>query len=100
MNQRSLIQHFEADILWKVRLKILNSGIILKTLTHVSVKMNLLSEKHKSNITHKDLFLSDKKWLPDIAFNYQYTNIDNVHIFHSIFIGFCLIYIRRIDGVK
>ena len=26
----SLIQHFEADILWKVSLKILNSGIILK----------------------------------------------------------------------
>ena len=27
----SLIQHFEADFLWKVSLKILNSGIILKT---------------------------------------------------------------------
>ena len=26
-----LIQHFEADFLWKVSLKILNSGIILKT---------------------------------------------------------------------
>ena len=31
----SLIQHFEADFLWKVSLKILNSGIILKTFTHV-----------------------------------------------------------------
>ena len=30
----SLIQHFEADFLWKVSLKILNSGLILKTLTH------------------------------------------------------------------
>ena len=30
----SLIQHFEADFLWKVSLKILNSGIILKTFTH------------------------------------------------------------------
>ena len=29
-----LIQHFEADFLWKVSLKILNSGIILKTFTH------------------------------------------------------------------
>ena len=28
------IQHFEADFLWKVSLKILNSGIILKTFTH------------------------------------------------------------------
>ena len=30
----SLIQHFEADFLWKVSLKILNSGIILKTFIH------------------------------------------------------------------
>ena len=30
----SLIQHFEADFLWKVSLKILNSGIILKTHAH------------------------------------------------------------------
>ena len=29
-----LIQHFEADFLWKARFKILNSGIILKTFTH------------------------------------------------------------------
>ena len=29
-----LIQDFEADFLWKVSLKILNSGIILKTFTH------------------------------------------------------------------
>ena len=29
----SLIQHFEADFLWQVSLKILNSGIILKTFT-------------------------------------------------------------------
>ena len=31
----SLIQHFEADFLWKVSLKILNSGVIMKTFTHV-----------------------------------------------------------------
>ena len=30
----SLIQHFEADFLWNVSLKILNSGVILKTFTH------------------------------------------------------------------
>ena len=30
----SLVQHFEADFLWKVSLKILNPGIILKTFTH------------------------------------------------------------------
>ena len=33
----SLIQHFEADFLWKVSHKILNSGLILKTFTHVFV---------------------------------------------------------------
>ena len=34
----SLIQHFEADFLWKNSLKIMNSGIILKTFTHVTFK--------------------------------------------------------------
>ena len=37
-NQKSYyyrIQHFEADFLWKVSLKILNSGIILNIFTHV-----------------------------------------------------------------
>ena len=33
----SLIQDFEADFLWKVSLKILNSGIILKTFTHAAI---------------------------------------------------------------
>ena len=33
----SLIQHFEADFLWKVSLKILNSGIIPKNFTHVEI---------------------------------------------------------------
>ena len=33
----SLIQQFEADFLWKVSLKILNSGIILKTFTHADM---------------------------------------------------------------
>ena len=34
----SQIKHFEADVLWKVSLKFLNSGIILKTFTHVRFK--------------------------------------------------------------
>ena len=33
-----LIQHFEADFLWKVSLKILNSGLIRKTFIHVTRK--------------------------------------------------------------
>ena len=34
-----LIQQFEADFLWKVSLKILNSGIILKTFTHEGLRV-------------------------------------------------------------
>ena len=34
----SLIQHSEADFLWKVSLKILNSGKNLKTFIHVFLK--------------------------------------------------------------
>ena len=34
----SLIQYFDADFPQKVNLKILNSGIILKTFTHVTFK--------------------------------------------------------------
>ena len=35
------IQHFEADFLRKVSLKILNSGIILKTFTHGIMRRSL-----------------------------------------------------------
>ena len=38
----SLIQHFEADFLWKVSLKILNSEIILKTFTDDTGKIFML----------------------------------------------------------
>ena len=44
-----LIQDFEADFLWKVSFKILNSGIILKTFTHVITKL----ESGTSNQTTK-----------------------------------------------
>ena len=37
-----LIQHFEADFLWKVSLRILNSGVILKTFTHGLCKAEIL----------------------------------------------------------
>ena len=39
----SLIQHFETDFLWKVSLKILNSGIILKTFTHAYIRTMILT---------------------------------------------------------
>ena len=47
----SLIQHFEAEFLWKVSLKILNSGIILKTFTHADDEF----EPATSRATDKDL---------------------------------------------
>ena len=50
------IQYFEADFLWKVSLKILNSGIILKTFTHGDRVLDLVvsSETHSR---HSDVFL-------------------------------------------
>ena len=38
-----LIQNFETELLWKVSLKILSSGIILKTFTHVYTVKPVLS---------------------------------------------------------
>ena len=41
-------KHFEADFLWKVSLKILNSGIILKTFTHagfIQTKLNKIQRQ-------------------------------------------------------
>ena len=43
-----LIQHFEADFLWKVSLKILNSGIILKMFTHGIQKLGFPMACHIS----------------------------------------------------
>ena len=43
----SLIQDYEADFLWKVSLKILNSGIVLKTFTHVYKNLLLIKMTSK-----------------------------------------------------
>ena len=37
----SPVQHFEADFLWKVSLKILNSGLTLNTITYANYVSNL-----------------------------------------------------------
>ena len=52
----SLIHHFEADFLWKVSLKILNSGLILKTFTNVvvSICMGKSIRIQRVNIVHSD----------------------------------------------
>ena len=73
----SLIQHFEADFLWKDSLKILNSGLILKTFTNGfktivvwkpvngyitnSVHRDKMTHKNKSH--HKNFYSSN--WLED-----------------------------------
>ena len=59
INQREaivnfLIQHFEADFLWKVSLEILNSGITLKTFTH-EIKNSFTHEIKNSIVCLFDL---------------------------------------------
>ena len=54
-------QHFVADFLWKVSLKILNSGLILKTFTHEphTVEKLLISDlKHTHTHIHTGHMLS------------------------------------------
>ena len=46
----SLIQHFEADFLWKASLKILNSELILKTFIHALVGKELKQELQTSHV--------------------------------------------------
>ena len=60
----SLIQHFEADYLWKVSLKILKSGIILKTFTHVSD--NNMEDDRLDNINLLDLLEACSKHPDDL----------------------------------
>ena len=54
-----LIQHFEADFLWKVSLKNLNSGIILKTFTHVVAKDYISSNIHTARSNKKIIMESN-----------------------------------------
>ena len=50
-----LIQHFEADFLWKDSLKILNSGFILKTFTHVIMNIEGANFNTDSIVSLKSL---------------------------------------------
>ena len=65
----SLIQHFEADSLWKVSLKILNSGKVLKTFIHVGMvpRLKVLSDTlDKPGIEPKSLGLQGD-WAANIS---------------------------------
>ena len=57
VNQNWRNQHFEADFLWKVSLKILNSRIILKTFTHDKV-ISYLFLYQRFNHHHYNYLLS------------------------------------------
>ena len=62
----SLIQDFEADFLWKVNLKILNSGIILKTFTH--------------KVQHKKTFQCDWKIVEwDVKYQFKQTHVHSTN---------------------
>ena len=61
----SLIQYFEDDFLWKVILKILNSGIILKTFTHAFLRVAI----YKQNLLNADT-------------SHELTKVQNLHYLH------------------
>ena len=54
-----LIQHFEADFLWKVSLKILNSGIILKlSPMHVQLTLDSLNQIAQLLLRSKQILIN------------------------------------------
>ena len=55
----SRIQHFEAYFLWKVSLKILNSGIILKTFIQAAIH----NSEFKWSIDHRQTENKSEKLL-------------------------------------
>ena len=65
-----LIQDFEADFLWKVSLKILNSGIILKTFQHESLFYDF---SQCADMSHSvALILLDREIIEDTLANVCY----------------------------
>ena len=70
----SLIQHFEADFLWKVSLKILNSGLILKTFTHVNCFQNqcfeILIQEYYQGAKHLNPYQVRHFVRPDVGRNF------------------------------
>ena len=61
-----LIQYFEADFLWKVSLKILNSGIILKT--------------HQCNIAYLQSLPFCPPWSRHPRYHYNYTVMTTISL--------------------
>ena len=70
-----LIQHYEADFQQKVSLKILNSGIILKTFTYasyfVSCEQQWHSQAYPSALSDKGLHYSLCYNLSHVQFHYS-----------------------------
>ena len=76
LNQKAivtdLIQHFEADFHWKVSLKIMNSGIILKTFVHV-----YLIGWPESSSSVKRHFIYKTKMSQLFQYHRQYNRLSN-----------------------
>ena len=87
----SLIQHFEADFLWKVSLKILNSGIILKTFTHAILHLSS-SQAKNSYIMGLIIISAQMKYLPCHRFSIKSAHrlsadLEFTHLFNSFVMG-------------
>ena len=66
----SVIQDFEADFLWKVGLKMLNSGMILKTFTHALIFTTENVHNLLNSLGKHVLWCSEKAYLQDISNEY------------------------------
>ena len=80
------IQHFEADFLWKVSLKVLNSGLILKTFTHEYGNYRICPYKCTSCRTFsRFFFLFWKQWGSRSA-GFRWSQLIWIHSFSVIMI--------------
>ena len=72
----SLIQHFEADFQWKVSLKILNSGTILKTFTHDKVSCSKTQHNEFGKVQTRDHMNWSQAlchWATALLYSYMYS---------------------------
>ena len=76
-----LIQNFEADFLWKVSLKILNSGLFMNTSIHVSEAVTYIRIRHslKAKILNSGLFMKTSTHVSEAV---TYIRILSVWGFH------------------
>ena len=97
----SLIQDFEADFLWKVSLKILNSRIILKTFTHaVSLEDRNTSQIHSDSIQTGMRLIESVFEFRSIFFIRTSSHISIVEVLSQGFIAVNLVYKQLLLAVS